>query len=351
MSSFLGILFCRILWCSFTNTYVKRVMVVGAGEKAQQLEGLRRKSDRFGVEIIGYIDIANGGNQCAVSENRVLKHVNGKPFQLSKFIVGHNVDEIVIAMDERRQNFPSEDILEVKLRGVHVVDVNTFVERQLGKIDLNSLRPSSFIFSDGFTQNPLKTINKRFLDIIISMVLLIITLPVTLLTIFAIYLESGFRGSVIYRQDRVGLNHKHFNVLKFRSMSEDAEKDGVAKWASVNDNRVTLVGSFIRKTRIDELPQLINVLRGDMSFVGPRPERPQFVNNLAENIPFYNLRHHIKPGITGWAQICYPYGASILDAREKLQYDLYYLKHHNIFLDLLILVQTAAVILLQKGSR
>lgn len=348
--AFLGILFCRLLWFTRKDTYLKRVMVIGAGEKAQQLEGLRRRTDRIGIDILGYIDLLDSG-QRAVSQNRIIKKVNGEPFIYAEFFERNKVDEIVIALDERRQSFPADDILDVKMRGIHVIDVNTFLERQLGKINLNTLRPSNFIYSDGFSQNSAKEFNKRALDIFASLTLLILTAPVMLIAILAIYIESGFKGTFIYRQQRVGLNNKPFDVFKFRSMAEDAEKDGIARWACVNDSRVTRVGAFMRKTRIDELPQLFNVLKGNMSFVGPRPERPAFVDELCDKIPYYKLRQHIKPGITGWAQICYPYGASIQDSKEKLQYDLYYLKHHSLFLDILILLQTVAVVILAKGGR
>jgi len=350
LCAFLGILFCRLLWYARKDTYLKRVMVIGAGVKAQQLEQLRRRTDRIGIDIVGYIDMPGSTNQ-AVNENRIVKRVNGEPFLYAEFFEKNEVDEIVIALDERRTNFPADDILEVKMRGIHVIDVNTFLERQLGKINLDTLRPSNFIYSDGFTQNPVKNFNKRVLDIAVSTLLLVLTAPIMLLTALAIWMESGLKGSIIYLQERVGANNRIFFLLKFRSMQENAEKDGVPQWASKNDTRITTVGRFIRKTRIDELPQLFNVLRGDMSFVGPRPERPQFVEDLTTKIQFYKLRQHIKPGITGWAQICYPYGASVEDAREKLQYDLYYLKHHSIFLDLLIMLQTAAVVVLCKGSR
>lgn len=350
MCAFLGILFCRLLWYSRKDTYLKKVIVIGAGEKAQQLEQLRRKTDRIGIDIVGYVDMPGSRNQ-AVNEERILKRVNGEPFLYAEFFEKNNVDEIVIALDERRHNFPAEDILEVKMRGIHIIDVNTFLERQLGKINLETLRPSNFIYSDGFSQNPVKTLNKRILDVVVSAVLLVLTSPIMLLAALAIWIESGFNGSIIYRQERLGTNNRIFFLLKFRSMQENAEKDGIPRWASKNDARITQVGKFIRKLRIDELPQLYNVLKGDMSFVGPRPERPQFVDDLSVKIPFYKLRHHMKPGITGWAQICYPYGASVQDAKEKLQYDLYYLKHHSIFLDLLIMLQTAAVVVLCKGSR
>ncbi|MEQ8494877.1 MAG: exopolysaccharide biosynthesis polyprenyl glycosylphosphotransferase, partial [Gammaproteobacteria bacterium] len=217
-----------------------------------------------------------------------------------------------------------------------------------GKIRLDTLHPSNVIFADGFTQAVIKLTEKRILDILASLLLLLGTLPVMLVTAVAIFLESG--GPVLYRQERVGHRGKLFMLYKFRSMRQDAEAGG-AVWARQNDTRVTRVGAFIRKTRIDELPQLLNVLKGDMSFVGPRPERPEFVTELARAIPYYELRHYVKPGITGWAQILYPYGASINDAREKLQYDLYYLKNYSIFLDINILLQTVQVILWGKGAR
>lgn len=351
LCAFLGVLVCRLCWYQQSDKYLKKkVMVVGVGERAQQLEGLRRKTDRFGVDIVGFVDMSGSDTQ-AISENRIVKRVNGERFNFAEFFKQNNVTEIIIALDERRQNIPVDDILDCKMHGIHVVDVNTFLERQLGKINLDTLRPSSFIYSDGFSQNQLKSFSKRTLDIVVSLVMLTLALPLMLLTALAICLESGCRGTVFYKQERMGLNNKTFNIFKFRSMQENAENDGIARWAIKHDSRVTRVGSFIRKTRIDELPQLINVLKGDMSFVGPRPERPQFVNDLSNIIPFYTLRSHIKPGITGWAQICFPYGASIEDAKEKLQYDLYYLKHHNIFLDILVLLQTAAVIVSFKGAR
>ena len=205
------------------------------------------------------------------------------------------------------------------------------------------------IFTDGFTQAVLKQTEKRIVDVVASAGLLAVSLPVLLLTAIAIKLEGP--GSIFYRQERVGLRGKPFMVYKFRSMREDAEGDGVAVWAKADDDRVTKVGAFIRKSRIDELPQLFNVLKGDMSFVGPRPERPEFVEQLSQAIPYYDLRHHVKPGITGWAQVSYPYGASIKDSREKLQYDLYYLKNYSVFLDINIVLLTIQVILWGKGAR
>jgi sugar transferase (PEP-CTERM system associated) len=255
---------------------------------------------------------------------------------------------MVIAIDDRRKGLPVNEILDCKMEGIRILEEGTFLERQLGKIRLDALHPSQVIFSDGFTQAVLKKTEKRILDVAIASLLLLVSMPLFLLAAMAIFLESG--GPVLYRQQRVGLRGQTFDIFKFRSMRVDAERNGPV-WAAQGDSRTTRVGRIIRRFRIDELPQLLNVLKGDMSFVGPRPERPEFVADLARAIPYYELRHHVKPGITGWAQISYPYGASIKDAREKLQYDLYYLKNYSIFLDINILLQTAQVILLGKGVR
>ena len=236
------------------------------------------------------------------------------------------------------------------MRGIRVIEEGTYLERQLGKIRLDTLQPSSVVFADGFTQAVLRPTSKRLFDILVSLMLLVIASPVMIVTAIAIALESRGVGPIFYHQDRVGRG-KVFRVHKFRSMRVDAEQNGVAQWARKDDDRVTHVGRIIRTTRIDELPQLFNVLMGDMSFVGPRPERPQFVKTLSEQIPYYDLRHHVKPGITGWAQVCYPYGASADDAREKLEYDLYYLKNYSLFLDLTIILQTLQVVIWGKGSR
>lgn len=349
LSSFFGIISCRLVWhLRQDHILTQNTLVIGAGKKAEQLERLNRMGNA-GVTISGYLNIEGSGPRM-IKDDRIFD-VDPDLTNLSKIIADNHIREIVIALDERRKFIPIDRILDCKMRGVRVIDVNTFLERQLGKICLKTLHPSSLIFTEGFIQNEAKTFIKRVFDVTVSSIILLLALPVMLVTALAILIESGGRGSIIYRQQRVGANGKIFSIYKFRSMRENAEIDGKAVWASKNDVRVTAVGKFIRKTRIDELPQLINVLKGDMSFVGPRPERPEFVENLSREIPFYSLRHHVKPGITGWAQICYPYGANVDDAREKLQYDLYYLKNNTIFLDLLILIQTAAVILLCKGAR
>jgi len=230
-----------------------------------------------------------------------------------------------------------------------VMDITSFYERELGVLKIDNLRASWLIFSSGFDQGLFRDMIKRSFDVAVSLVLLAVTLPILLVAMFAIFLESG--APVFYRQERVGQGGVPFTILKLRTMAQDAEKDGRPRWAGANDPRITAVGRFLRRSRIDELPQLFNVLRGDMSFVGPRPERPFFVQHLLEDIPYYDVRHSVKPGVTGWSQVRYPYGASVDDSLAKLQYDLYYVKNHSLFLDLLILVDTVQVVLLGKGAR
>ena len=322
-----------------------RVLVVGTGKKAELIHKLKRKSDLYGTKIVGYVYIA--GEHSFVPEEKTIT-LNGA---LIDYIHEHQIEEIVVAVDDRRKSFPVDEILECKMDGLEVYEAGDFIERQIKKIRLDTLHPSSMIFSDGYTRAVLDSLSKRIFDIAASLMLLVIAAPVMIITALSIWMESGFKGTLIYRQERVGKNGKLFNVLKFRSMKEDAEKGGVAQWAQKDDDRVTANGKVIRMLRIDELPQLFNVLRGDMSFVGPRPERPQFVEQLSQVIPFYNLRHYVKPGITGWAQICYPYGASEQDAIEKLQYDLFYIKRYSIMFDMVILFQTAQAVLWARGGR
>jgi exopolysaccharide biosynthesis polyprenyl glycosylphosphotransferase len=235
--------------------------------------------------------------------------------------------------------------------GLEVSEVATFVERESGRVSITAASGSWIVFNDGFRRDLLRLRTQRLFSLLTSFIIVVITAPLMLLTALAIKLEDGWNAPVLYGQMRIGLDGKPFRILKFRSMGVHAESNGVAQWAATNDPRVTRVGSFIRRTHIDELPQIINVLRGDMSFVGPRPERPEFVGQLAGHVPYYSLRHSVKPGIAGWAQLCFPYGASERDAIEKLQYDLYYVKNHNLFFDISILLQTLGMVLLTKGSR
>jgi sugar transferase (PEP-CTERM system associated) len=344
LSSFIGISTCRLLCFSRTNNdMARRILVLGVGEKAKQIDSLRRASDRVGITILGFIDI--GKDERQIADAKVIRPKGSIRELAQKFAA----DEIVVAIDDRRSGIPLEEILDCKMHGIQIIEAPTFYERQLGKIKLDELKPSNMIFADGFTQAILKKTEKRIVDVVASSALLVLSFPVLILTALAIRLEG--HGPIFYRQERVGWRGKPFTVYKFRSMQEDAEDDGVPVWAKPDDERVTKVGYVIRKTRIDELPQLFNVFKGDMSFVGPRPERPEFVAQLSSAIPYYDLRHHVKPGITGWAQVSYQYGASINDSREKLQYDLYYLKNYSLFLDLNILLLTVQVILWGKGAR
>ena len=321
-----------------------RVLVMGTGTRAAQIEVLTANPSmlkRFFV--VGYL--AYGGTQHAVSSERILQIKTSLP----DFVAANDVDEIILAVRDRRGNLPFKDLLECKLMGIKIIELCAFLEREVGQLKLESLNASWMISSDGFSNGLGRDLNKRIFDLIVSGTLLVFAMPFMLTAALFIFLETG--APVIYRQERVGLNNKPYTIYKFRSMRLDAEKGGVAKWASKNDDRITPLGRILRKLRIDELPQIVNVFKGDMSFVGPRPERPVFVETLAEKIPYYKSRHTIKPGITGWAQVRYAYGASLEDAKEKLQYDLYYVKNHSLFLDILILFQTIQVVLWGKGAR
>jgi sugar transferase (PEP-CTERM system associated) len=262
----------------------------------------------------------------------------------------YKVDQIVIAIRERREGrLPVQELLECKLNGVKITELTTFFEREYRQVLLESLNPSWMVLGEGFRQGFLRAAVKRLFDLVVSGVLLLLALPILFVTALCIIAESGF--PVFYRQERCGEDGRVFTLFKLRSMKNDAESGGTPRWAAADDDRTTKVGRIIRKLRIDELPQVINVLRGEMSFVGPRPERPFFVEQLEKQIPYYALRHCAKPGITGWAQVSYPYGASLDDAVEKLQYDLYYVKNHRLFLDLMILIATVEVVLWGKGAR
>ncbi|MCB1673018.1 MAG: TIGR03013 family PEP-CTERM/XrtA system glycosyltransferase [Gammaproteobacteria bacterium] len=262
----------------------------------------------------------------------------------------YDAHEIVIALDDRNENYPVQYLLDCKLAGINVTDPISFLEREQGKVNLSHLNPSWMVFSDGFRGSRIKSALSRAFDVVSSLLILVVTAPILALVAFLIALEGGFREPVLYRQQRVGKNGQVFDLLKFRSMRVDAEKNG-AQWAGQNDARVTRVGSIIRKLRIDELPQIVNILKGDMRLVGPRPERPEFVAQLSQTIDYYQQRHSVKPGLAGWAQLKYPYGASEKDAYEKLQYDLYYIKNANPVMDFFILLQTLEVVIFGKGVR
>lgn len=346
--AFSGSVVARIVFDTLVDEdlFKRRVLVYGAGRRAASIARLRRRSDRRGFVIVGFVP-AEGDEDLDVPAGEKLPMT----VDLLSLCERHRVDEIVVAMDDRRRRFPMDQLLECRLEGVDILELVTFLERETGKVRLDLLNPSWMIFSEGFGRGRIHDTLERGCDIAASLVLLLVAAPVMAVTILAIKIVEGPRASIFYRQVRVGQYGQPFRLLKFRSMREDAEKDGKAQWAQKNDTRVTAIGAFIRMTRIDELPQILNVLRGEMSFVGPRPERPEFVEQLNESIPYYRERHCIKPGITGWAQLCYPYGSSEQDATEKLQYDLFYVKNHSLIFYIAILVQTVEVIVWKKGAR
>jgi sugar transferase (PEP-CTERM system associated) len=327
------------------NIFKRRVLVYGAGETAAAIAGIRRRADRRGFFIIGFVPAHR--NERAVNIDRII-HPQGNLMHLCHRL---GVAEVVVAMDDRRRDFPVRELLQCRLAGIEVTEVLTFLERETGRVRLDVLNPSWMIFGPGFRRDHFQRLTSRLVDLAVSLIALPVALPFMMVTAIAIKIEDGWRAPILYRQPRVGLGGRTFNVLKFRSMRTDAERDGTPQWAQKRDPRVTRVGSFIRKVRIDELPQILNVLGGQMSVVGPRPERPEFVRQLAERIPYYLERHSVKPGITGWAQLCYPYGSSEQDALEKLQYDLFYIKNRTLLFDVAILLQTVEVVFLGKGAR
>lgn len=328
------------------EAFKRRILVLGSAKRAGLIpRRMRRRSDRRGFTVVGFVRM--GDEEVAIPEDSLLN----LDAPLRVWVQRLQIDEIVVGPDDRRQSLPMEELLDCKQQGTVITDLTTFFERESGKIELSLIEPSWLIFSDGFDVSPLRLAVKRIFDVSIALLVLLLTWPFMLLVALAIRVESGRGQPILYRQDRVGERGRVFALNKFRSMRTDAELDGVARWATKNDARVTRVGRIIRKTRLDELPQLMNVLRGEMSLIGPRPERPNFVAELAQNISYYNLRHCVKPGLAGWAQLRYSYGASEADAAEKLQYDLFYVKNHNLLFDLLILIQTVEVVLFGRGAR
>jgi sugar transferase (PEP-CTERM system associated) len=324
-----------------------RVLVLGAGERASLIREAVEAGEIKGLNIISYI--AMSGDK-EVMDDAPVQSLDSQT--LIEYVEEMDIDELVIAVDERRSGaFPTKDLIECKMSGINVLDLVTFFERRAGKIRLDMLSPSWLYLSEGFQIGAIRRVLKRFVDLFVVLLLSPVAIFFGAIVSLAIFIESGGRGSVLYNQIRVKQNGEPFTIYKFRSMVLDAEKGGVAQWASKNDSRITRVGRIIRKGRLDELPQLFNVVKGDMSFVGPRPERPEFVEKLARAVPYYEERHRVKPGLTGWAQVCYSYGDTVGDSIEKLQYDLYYVKNYSVLLDLLILLQTAEVVMLGKGAQ
>jgi sugar transferase (PEP-CTERM system associated) len=327
----------------------RKILIVGAGERAAFVtRRMRRKSDRNHFNLLGFIPMSNHVLDEMKERENIIDFFDDEDVdtQLQKI----NPDVIVMAND-KGEPVPMPSLLNCKMRGVDVIEMEDFIEFELGQIAVERMKPEWLLFSSGFKFKKFGfEALSNMINIALAFVLVALSWPLMLGAVIAIYLDDGrkTRASVFYKQIRVGLNGRHYEILKFRSMGKDAEKDG-AQWAQKDDMRVTRVGGFLRKYRIDELPQLLNVLRGDMNFVGPRPERPEFVDELSASIPFYDYRHSVKPGLTGWALLKYPYGASVQDSLEKLKFDLYYIKHRSILLDFFILIRTVEIVLFGRG--
>lgn len=334
-----------VVWHLIPNLLPHRVLVLGTGPEARVVEASLAAAESPGLQLVGFCKLETA-QESLVSPRYIISSAG----PLEETVRNLQINEIIVAVREQRGGvLPMRALLECRLAGVQVTDLARFFERVHGQIPVDLLKASWLIYGNGFRQDSLRSTVKRVFDITVGTGLLILTLPIIVVVLLVIALESG--APVIYRQERVGLRGRTFNLLKFRSMRHDAERDGEALWATDGDSRVTPFGRFLRRSRMDELPQLINVLKGEMSFVGPRPERPKFVSLLTEQVPFYAVRQSVKPGITGWAQVRYSYGASVEQSVRKLEYDLYYVKNHTLFLDLLILLETVRVVLLGEGAR
>jgi sugar transferase (PEP-CTERM system associated) len=344
---FFGLL--QYLWHSIFRAwdrmagFAKRVLILGTGPLALQVGSLL-SAPKYNHIFLGYFLCSS--MSVDVPKDRVVSRAQEGLYDTARRL---RANKIVLSLTERRGVFPLQEILNCKLSGIQVLDAPTFYEQMTGKLLLENITPSWFIFSEGFRLTTVRRVIKRMMDVLLSMMGIALVLPLLPLIALSIRLDS--RGPVLYRQIRVGEGGRHFHILKFRTMQDDAEKQTGAVWSEEHDPRITRVGSFLRKTRLDEVPQLFNVITGDMSFVGPRPERPEFVAMLKEVIPYYSERHFVKPGITGWAQVSYPYGASVEDAIEKLRYDLYYIKHLCVHFDIFIILKTIHVVLFGKGGR
>jgi sugar transferase (PEP-CTERM system associated) len=325
-------------WLVQLPILVERVYVLGTGERAQRVvQGLRQNPD-LGVEIASW----TGKMEGAITRDSVAAH-------LMDIVHRQKVHRVIVAMPDRRGTIPMKELLDLRMKGVKIEEATTWLEKISGKIEVENLYPSWLVFGEGFRRSTPFIIVRRALSIVISLIGLVLALPLLPLIVLAIRLDS--RGPVFYTQRRVGKGGRTFKVVKFRTMRQDAEAANGAQWAGDNDPRVTRVGKFLRSSRLDEIPQLWCVLKGDMAFVGPRPERPEFIEWLSNQIPYYSVRHMVRPGITGWAQVKYKYGSTVADAREKLQYDLFYIKNASIGLDLLIMFQTVKTVLLRRGAQ
>lgn len=320
----------------------RRILILGVGPVAETIAQALPLSP-YNYELAGFV--RPGNEKITVAATRIIGNMD----DIEEILIRENINKLIVSITERRGVLPVRNLLNCKLRGVEILDSPSFYEKLTGKLLVENIQPSWFLYSDGFCITPLKRFWKRVLDIVFSLLAITIALP--LFPAVALLVKLSSPGPVLYRQKRVGEGGGEFTLMKFRTMCDDAEKGTGAVWASENDPRITRVGKFLRKLRLDEIPQLFNVLKGEMSFIGPRPERREFVEQLSEKIPYYGKRHFIKPGVTGWAQVCYPYGASEHDALEKLRYDLYYMKNYSITLELIILLETVKVVLFGRGGR
>ncbi len=327
---------------SHSAQFATRVLIVGAGELAEMVAQIVPE-DQNVHSYVRFVTCTQ--RKPVVDPELIVGHINS----IDDLIHDYRPQKLVVALNERRGNLPLQEFMRSKLRGVEIIEATTYFEQEKGCLLVENMQPSAFIYTQGFRMTPFMRAYKRIYDIIFSTVGLIIAAP--LFPILAVIIKRDTPGPVFYKQLRVGENEIEYFVYKFRTMGQDAEKQSGAVWAQKDDPRVTRVGQFLRKTRLDEIPQLYNVLKGDMSFIGPRPERMAFVERLKETIPFYSTRHFVKPGVTGWAQVCYPYGASDEDALEKMRYDLFYIKNYSVFLDFRIIIDTIRVVLTGFGGR
>jgi sugar transferase (PEP-CTERM system associated) len=329
----------------------RRILLLGSGQKAQGFLEEATSTDRFNrIQVVKHVSpeaIPGSGG----AETDQVQQPDRSVASLLDLAFEHGIDDIVVATDDLRKRLSMDELMSCRLAGINVLRLDTLYEREMGRVMLEGLLPSWFVFTGHFDRSVMRRISKRIFDLAAASMIILLSWPIMVVVALAIWIESGGRGKVLYCQERVGEGDSVFTLFKFRSMRSDAEKDGVARWASADDDRVTRVGRVIRKLRLDELPQVYNVLRGEMSMVGPRPERPEIVEQLKQLIPYYALRHSVSPGVTGWAQLRYPYGASVEDAAEKLRYDLYYIKEQGLLFDMQILLQTVEVVLFRRGSR
>jgi len=326
----------------------RRILIVGTGPEAMAVEQAIEQLGQNRPVVVGFYPAGPDGSEMPAREGRAPCFPDS--IRLHSIVERFRVREVIVAVREQRGGvLPLRDLLECRVSGVPVRDLSAFYERVRGEVPIDSLKASWLIYGSGFVQHPLRTFTKRVFDIVASLALIVLSLPILLLAMVLIFIDSG--APIFFTQERVGRGGRSFMCLKLRTMKTDAERDGVPRWATANDSRVTRIGRWLRKLRIDELPQLFTVLKGEMSLVGPRPERPGFVSQLKDEIRFYDLRHSIKPGVTGWAQVRYSYGASVEDAQRKLQYDLFYVKNHSLALDILILVETVRVVLFGEGAQ